>query len=169
MYCCYAILDGAIAVGGLNEDRFDGVHDDPIGFVHVVREQESSLRKEGTEWVEDEIVGVIESTFDKDRTFRETVHLRPVFPGINPRSFSCWVRDLNKRIVQFFVCDAEKRSIDGTRHVYVYGTHGRLIENRVKNLKEPVSTGERTVYEYDSIGQKTGARTYNSDGALRLC
>lgn len=146
--------------------RWAGI--DLVGPVHIVRGTESNLHQVGNDWVEEEPSHEWTITFDREQAFLETVHFKPIVPGLSPRSFLCFARDRKNRIVRAINCDAQKHPTDASENVFSYDSHGHLIEDRVSNLSGKDLADVRTVYEYDVAGRKKTRRIYDSDGALSI-
>ncbi len=165
VYGCYLFLVSAIAYGEVTQDGLRWVGDDLVGPVRSVREEEIQLRKVGAEWIEGESIRVVVMTFDRDRTFSETIQLKPLTSERSTRSSLCFVRGDGNRITKSFVCDFERRPIDGSSSVYQYDSKGNLVEESVE-----IVSGQpdkyREVYVYDAEGRKTVSRLYDSDGTL---
>ena len=166
MYGCSLIVSNTIAYGEVTQNGFRWVGDDLVGAVRSVREEEIQLRSVGTEWIEGESTRVVVSTFNKDRTFWETLQLKPLPNEQSARHSLCFARGDGNRIVESFVCDAEKRPIDGTRAVYRYDSKGNLVEERVERVSGQPDSEVRNVYEYDSTGRKSSWRLFDSEGGI---
>lgn len=151
---------------GVTDDGMQWVSDDVVGSVYILHIQESTLYRKGGEWVEDEPNHHWILTFDRAKTYTETLHVKPIVPGLDPRSSMCLIRDQNNRIVQSFHCDIEKRPIDNFKNLYLYDAQGRLVEDRVERLEGKRTPDVRNVYDYDSTGEKVAWRVYGSDGSL---
>jgi hypothetical protein len=164
---------GAAAGGGWGSVGDDGMwwkSHDVHGSVHTVHQNAYPLRyEEGNGWVEGLSAEESIFTYNRDRTFVETVHLRPHVPGLPAQRFSCFVRDEKNRIVQFYVCDRERRPADGSRTLFRYSERGLVTEERIEKFeKSGVVAIGRDVYEYDSMGRETSWRQFGPDGALIL-
>lgn len=164
LYGLFIIVSSAVAYGEVTQNGLHWIGGDVVGPVRSLREEEVQLRREGTDWIEGQPTKVLESTFDRDRTIWEVRHLKPL-PVV--RSARCFVRGNDDRILQSFICDTERRSIDETRWMYRYNSDGNLIEETAeKNSGQNTTVVILAVYEYDSTGQRVTSRLYDSEGKL---
>lgn len=160
-------ISGTNVLGSpVTDDGTRWVGIDLVGPVHIVRGTESNLHQVGNDWVEEEPHHEWTRTFDREQTFLEIIHFKPMVPGLSPRSFLCFTRDRNNRIVRAIDCDAQKRPTDTFENEFSYDALGHLIEYRVSNLIHKDPADARTVYEYDAAGRKTTRRMYSLDGTL---
>jgi hypothetical protein len=170
--CILWILYGAVSSHGSSAVTDDGMRwasDDVVGPVHSVHSKTADIHQVGNQWVESEPLYESIVTFDRANTFIEEVTLKPIMPvvpGLSPTRYRCLVRDRDKRILQSFYCDHDRRLIDSFRHVYLYDARGHLVEDRTDRITGEGPTGDRNIYEYDATGQKTAWRWYDSDGVL---
>lgn len=165
VYGCYLFLLSAVAYGEVTQDGLRWVDNDLVGPVRSVREEGFELQRVGAEWIEGESTHVTVSVFNREGTFWEVLRLKPLPNDQYEKSSFCFVRGDGNRIIESFVCNAEKRSVDGTRSVYQYDLRGNLIERRTEVASSrPDKTKE--VYEYDSVGRKSVSRLYDSEGGL---